>query len=371
MIQVSTQRPVLLVNSIGMRMPTPGKSSKFASKVFRKLKSMAKLLRRAQPDNPNLYVMSPIALPVFGVPGIRHLAIWSIRAQVAMAARWIGIKKPIVIVTPPTAWNVAKSMKRTSLIYNRSDKHSAFKEADTKMIRGLELELMAHADHVLYVSRELMAEDAPDCKDNAFFLDHGVKQDWFKARESGADEPACMKSIPHPRIGFFGGLRAHLVDLELLAKVADELPGCQLVLIGDTPSDISDLTNRTNVHWLGFKDHTEIPTLGTGFDVALMPYIPNDWIRHCNPIKLKEYLALGLCVVSTDFPEARRHQPHVHVAANADEFVELCRVWAARSIDGSDQTSAIGARQDAVRDATWQARAKTLLSLAEGETQDA
>ena len=44
---------------------------------------------------------------------------------------------------------------------------------------------------------------------------------------------------------------------------------------------------------------TQIPAYGSGFDVALMPWLDNDWIRYCNPIKVKEYLALGLPVVTT------------------------------------------------------------------------
>jgi glycosyltransferase involved in cell wall biosynthesis len=138
------------------------------------------------------------------------------------------------------------------------------------------------------------------------------------------------------------------------------------VLIGDAPSDIESLVARDNVHWLGFRDHQEIPAFGTGFDVALMPYLTNDWIRHCNPIKLKEYLALGLPVVSSDFPEARRHEPHVRVARDHAEFIEFVRASAARQATDEDRSG----RRDAIRQSTWSAKADVLLRLTSGQVSE-
>ena len=77
------------------------------------------------------------------------------------------------------------------------------------------------------------------------------------------------------------------------------------------------------MHWLGFRPYEEIPRYGAGFDVAIMPWRDNEWIRNCNPIKLKEYLALGLPVVSTDFPEVHRYASVVRIARSPEEFVQL------------------------------------------------
>ena len=45
------------------------------------------------------------------------------------------------------------------------------------------------------------------------------------------------------------------------------------------------------------------------------------WIRHSNPIKLKEYLALGLPVVSTEFDELDGYRDRVRTATDAAGFV--------------------------------------------------
>ncbi len=47
--------------------------------------------------------------------------------------------------------------------------------------------------------------------------------------------------------------------------------------------------------------------------------------RHSNPLKLLEYLAGGLPVVSTDIPEVRRHGDAVRVAVSPEAFIAACR----------------------------------------------
>jgi hypothetical protein len=51
-----------------------------------------------------------------------------------------------------------------------------------------------------------------------------------------------------------------------------------------------------------------------------MPWLNNRWIEHCNPVKLKEYLALGKPVVSTPYPELRRCGTLCLEASGAEAF---------------------------------------------------
>ncbi len=46
--------------------------------------------------------------------------------------------------------------------------------------------------------------------------------------------------------------------------------------------------------------------------------------RNVNPIKLREYLAAGLPVVSTPLPEAVRYAPDVLVAQDRESFCRQC-----------------------------------------------
>lgn len=357
MTRVARTRPVLLVNSIGLRMPTPGRSSMVTRKLVRKMRSMAKLVRRPLPDTPGFVVMTPLVIPIYEKPLIRMLNAALVRAQVQAAAAVLRIRRPTVLVTIPTAFDVVAPMAIEALIYNRSDLLSEYPESDRATIAALENDLLLHSDRVLYVNHALMDADSPVVGDRAVFIDHGVDLGHFRRRPE-FEQPDELRSIPRPRIGFFGGIDDYVVDIDLLERLAAEIPEAQLVLVGDSTCPMDRFDRYSNVHQLGFRPYEEIPSLGSGFDVAIMPWVRSEWIRMCNPIKLKEYLALGLPVVTTYYPEIESYRDVVRIAANAEEFVSVVR----RTLhDGGPADPE--RRRAAVLDADWDHIAARLIEI--------
>ena len=362
MVRVAERRTVLFVNSIGMRMPAPGRTPQFARRILRKAKSVARFVKQPLPDLPNLYVLTPVILPFYGSKTMRAVNARLVREQVRLVARTIGIDPDdaVIFVTIPTAADVVRHWPRRSLLTNRSDLHSAFEETDQDLIRKFETELVGCSDVALYTSRSLMRSEGAIAGDRAVFLDHGVDFDRFAAA-TGIPHPD-LAEIPRPIIGFFGGIDDYVVDLDLLEKVAKNLPDCSLVLIGDATCPIDHIVSRPNVHWFGFRPYEQIPSLGAGFDVALMPWLRNEWIEQCNPIKMKEYLAIGLPIVSTDFPEVHFYSDAIAIASDHDQFIELIR----DALDGRGVGS-LESRKARVEDSTWDRKAEQLISLGEGQ----
>ncbi|PRY40720.1 glycosyltransferase [Umezawaea tangerina] len=358
--RVAERRKVLLVNSIGLRMPLPGRSTQFLRRILRKARSVAMLVRRPLPNVPGFHVMTPLPLPFYGKPWLRKLNSVLVRAQVRAVCAVLRMGSPVVVATIPTAWDVVSPMKRRSLLFNRSDRHSAFPESDQRTIAALEDELLEHSDHVLYVSRALQDQEHDATGDRSYFLDHGVDLEHFRRRPA-AEIPPDLAGISGPIIGFFGSLDDYLVDFDLLEHVAASLPDASLVLIGDATCSMERFAKYPNVHWLGFKPYEQIPAYGTAFDVALMPWLDNDWIKHANPIKLKEYLALGLPIVTTAFPEIDHYADRVRVAKDPDGFVELVGVSLVEGAPVSRERL-----RESVLPASWDSRARQLVDLAEG-----
>ena len=363
--RLSRDHKVLVVNSIGMRMPLPGKTSRPFYKIWRKTKSIARLLKRPDPGLPNFYVYSPIPWPFYGSEVTRRFGAWFVRTQVSVAAWIADIQDPVIFITTPLALPIIAKLKRRFLIYNRSDKHSLFKEGNTVVMKELEEKLLTSADVTIYANRTLMAEEVSLTKGRAIHLDHGVDSAHFKPSEA-MREPADLARIPKPRIGFFGALRSYMVDFSLFVRLAREIPEAQIVVIGDPQDSIAELEGIDNIHLLGQKPYSEIPSYGAFFDVALLPYQNNDWIRYCNPIKMKEYLSLGLMVVSTDFPEAHNYEDRIRIAASSEDMVKLVRDCLANPIGPQERNDL----RDSVADETWDDRAKRLAEYVDNQVRE-
>jgi glycosyltransferase involved in cell wall biosynthesis len=148
-----------------------------------------------------------------------------------------------------------------------------------------------------------------------------------------------------------------VVDLDLLGRTARENGDVSVVLIGDATCSLEGLTALPNVHWLGSRPYEAIPALGRGFDIALMPWLDNEWIRFANPVKLKEYLALGLPVVTTEYPQVDAYRDRVFVA-DRSEFPAVARrvLTAPRNVDSL---------RGSVANDSWSSRADALAAVAD------
>ncbi len=360
---MARDRVVLLVNSIGMRMPKRGSTTQPWRRIVRKLNSIARAVRRPEPQLPNLVVMTPVILPFYGRSWTRALNAWVVRLQLRVVLGALRVSRPDVVVTIPTAWDVVCRMKTRSLTVNRSDKYSAFPETNQAVVADLERRLLGAADSVVYVSEHLKDEEAALVAGRAVFLGHGVDLEHFERRPA-AEWPADIASLPRPIVGFFGGLDDYVVDFELIGRTADAMQEGSLVLIGDATCDMSALVAHERVVWLGPKPYAEIPAYGSAFDVAIMPWLDNEWIEHCNPIKTKEYLALGLPIVTTYYPEAPKLGDVMDIARSPEEFVQM--VKAALRGDG---WSTPELRRASVLGDSWQSRSDALVRLIESESR--
>ena len=144
--------------------------------------------------------------------------------------------------------------------------------------------------------------------------------------------------------------------MELVVSLCRTFPDVSFVLLGKAEVDIAPLLTSPNLHWLGPVPYDELPYYACYFDVGLIPFRLNDLTRAVNPLKLLEYLALGLPVVATRLPELEKIDGPVYLAADEAGFREHLRavLWADRARFAERATSV--ARQN-----TWSQRASLLM----------
>lgn len=137
------------------------------------------------------------------------------------------------------------------------------------------------------------------------------------------EDPTDQKHIPHPRLGFFGVIDERL-DIELIKGLAEARPDWHLVIIGPVVKiNEADLPRRENIHYLGSKSYTELPTYLAGWDVALLTFARNESTRFISPTKTPEYLAAGKPVVSTSIRDVIRPYEQLKLVRIADSVEDF------------------------------------------------
>jgi glycosyltransferase involved in cell wall biosynthesis len=305
---------VLWVNSIGYRRPQANVAD--LGRAWRKLSAACAPLQKVE---QNLFVLNPLVVPAHGVKPIRSLNRWWLRSQVKRAMRKLGFERPINWTFNPAAAFVAGGCGEETLVYQCVDEYSAFTGVSPEAILQLEEQLLRRADLVV-VSAESLRESKSQLRPDTVLVRHGVDFDHFRrALDENTIVPDDIAHLPKPVIGFFG-LIADWVDQELLLAIAARYPHGSLVLLGKVTTDVSRL-RLPNIHLLGRRDYSELPAYCKGFDVALNPFLLNRLTLNFNPLKVREYLAAGLAVVSTDLPEVAILD-HCHIGKTRADFLD-------------------------------------------------
>ncbi len=135
-----------------------------------------------------------------------------------------------------------------------------------------------------------------------------------RAVEGNGHEPAALAAIPRPRLGFFGNVRN--LNQRLLQSILEARPQWQFVSAG---ANIGHLPNAHALPWTnleGLAGYTQ------NVNVGFMPYNCYDEERlHCVPLKLFEYFAFGIPVVSTPLIHLWEYKDLIYFGDTTDELI--------------------------------------------------
>jgi len=306
---------VLWVNYHASRAPTAGSSDLLY--MLRKLTQVAGGLVRRR---PNLYVLTPLVIPLPACRWARRLNRMLLVAQVRLALSALRAGPVQVWSFTPDIGYALGQFGEEKVLYYCVDEFARFSGYDTEQVLRDEAALCRAADLVVTTSAAL-EESKGHLNPRTLLVPHGVDYEHFAAAVwKDLPVPDDLAEIPHPILGFFGLIRKW-VDLDLLAEVARRRPGWHIVLIGDWTVDPRPYRRLPNMHFLGRRAYEQLPAYCRHFDVGLIPFRVNELTRAVNPIKLREYLAAGLPVVSTPLPEARAYEALIRIAETPEAFI--------------------------------------------------
>jgi UDP-galactopyranose mutase len=232
-----------------------------------------------------------------------------------------GLEDVIAWYYTPMALAFTRQLEPAVTVYDCMDELAAFQGAASQL-RDYELELFSRADVVFTGGRSLY-ESKVRLHPHVQLFPSSIDKEHFEQARSAASDPEDQRSIPHPRVGFFGVLDERL-DGDLLQQVAALRPEMQFVMLGPVAKiRPEDLPSAPNLHYLGQKSYAELPAYLAGWKAAILPFALNASTQFISPTKTPEYLAAGRPLVSTPIRDVVREygdEGLVAIAGDASSF---------------------------------------------------
>ncbi|GAA59826.1 hypothetical protein P20652_1690 [Pseudoalteromonas sp. BSi20652] len=308
--QLAKNHEIHWINSIGMRKPCFKRND--LKRVWSKFKQFFS-------KSTNTAIKTPRSMQVYKLPVLP----WHDNALVMRFNKWVfstcfkhvNRDEPITYwLSVPTAEYLFTKHAHDKLIYYCGDDFNALAGVDARLVAPFEKNLIHKAD-LIYVISQFLMNKMPSYKTK--MLSHGVSYELFTSKTDIASE---INTLNGPIIGFYGSINEWL-DITLLIALVAQRPNYQLVLVGDIVSCTSKLLQFKNVTHIPAVDHERLVSFASHWDVSILPFVNNEQIRACDPLKLKEYLALGLPIVATKFPAVVRYESDIYIAKTHAEFI--------------------------------------------------
>jgi glycosyltransferase involved in cell wall biosynthesis len=303
MARLARDNRVLFVESLGLRRP------QLAGR------DLARIWRRARrglgPPRAvdGLHVLSPLVLPVHNSRLVRALNARLLPMLVARAARRLGLRRPILWAYVPQAEVLIDALDPSAIVYHCVDDIAAQERIDTASFRAAEERFARRADLVL-ASAPTLAQRLRAFSQNVLEAPNVADTELF-ARALQPSPPAridpALAALPEPRIVFTGAIVAVKLDIALLVELARLRPSWSFALVGpvglgDPLTDVSALQAESNIHLLDLRSYQELPDVLRGAAAGIIPYARNELTQSIFPMKVYEYLAAGLPVITTPLP---------------------------------------------------------------------
>jgi len=339
---------ILWLNSVGLRRP----SLQSRRDLRRIAKRLSLFFQPAREVIPNLFVLTPFVIPGTKIRTLRVLNGRLLALQVRRAARALGMAHFQLWSFLPVPIQYLRNIPRTLLVYYCVDNWSCHADGTSSPFAEHDRALSRHADLIFATSRQLcLAKQLHNAK--TFPAPHGVDHPHFaRALDADLPIPPELADISGPLLGFIGLVDAR-VDRALLELLAQRHPDWTIAIVGTVITDVARLQTLRNVRFLPRMPYQRLPEFCKRFTVGLIPYTINNHTAAINPIKLREYLAAGLPVVSTALDDVSMLQPLVAIANDGEHFVQ-----ATEEAVATDSPARRRMRSDAMRAHSWEARVR-------------
>lgn len=206
----------------------------------------------------------------------------------------------------------------------------------------------------IITTSDFINQDKQKFNPKSFVVKNGVDYDIFK--------PKAKTEIHHREkkiVGYIGSLD-HRFDIDTVEEAVNQLKNFDFHFTGNlrNPAIKKRLEVYSNVTFFPPVKPDEVPALLASYDVGIIPYIVNEINKNIYPLKINEYMAVGVPVVMTPFAELKDFSGMVSVAGDSESFSECLEYQVS-----SDKKELIQNRIEFAKSNSWDIKAEEFGSI--------
>lgn len=339
--ELARRVPVTYIETFGTRHPTFRVAD--LRRIVRRLRS-DRSVEASSPTTSGVDVVRPKVIPFHGSAALRMLNKYLVKhlpVETDGAVLW---------TFSPITYGLEDRFART--VYHSVDllhtQHSS-----PEVCLAAEAVLLKKADCVIASSLGVLKHLRNMGRDDVLLWENVADTALYES----ADETRQSRAV------FAGNLTPSKVDFGLLRSLA--AAGVQVSLAGPTSIDgtsaqqeMDDLLALPGIDYVGSLPPAELARVLASSMVGLIPYRLNEYTAGVFPMKVYEYLAAGLKVVSTALPSLQQTASDDLVLAEGASFVKAVQTGL-----GSWSEQAVTRRRALARGHSWQARGDQAMTL--------
>lgn len=305
-------------------------------------------------NNSKLYHL--VVPPVLPVDFIRNDTIFQslfnlntffYKKKILQSMKKLGIKNPLVI----TAYNPFYGLTMIGKLNEIINVYYCYDGIGTrrhgKRIFAIDETFSKKVDAIITTS-DYINENKKKFNKNSFVVKNGVDYETF--RKFAKKELTANK---RKTVGYIGSLD-HRFDIETVEFAVNQLKNYDFHFTGNLRNQAikQRLAGYPNVSFFDPVPPNKVPALLATYDVGIIPYIVNEINKNIYPLKINEYMAVGVPVVMTAFANLPEFEKVVSTASNKEEFVQMLK-----NETGNDNTESIQNRILFAKSNSWDNKA--------------
>lgn len=292
------------------------------------LNRVGALTKKTFENGSEVYVwVPPMMLPVNFLPAKLHdrLLHWNVNRLlkgIRRVMRQLDMKQPLVVngMNPVIGLPMLNQLNECATIYYCFDEITLSPWMNRHGTR-YEPRYLEQVDAVVTTS-ETLCQAKSVLQPKAYCVKNGVNFDLFnQSRQLIDTEPAAA-----PVVGYLGTADDR-INIDIVEHCVRTMPDVQFQFVGEVhePKLTQRLSVYSNVAFIPPHQPAELPALLARMNAAMIPFVCNPHTYTIYPLKINEYLAAGLPVVSTPFSLLGDFDGVIQLASTPDQFAQALR----------------------------------------------